>query len=638
MKLLLYIWLLFSAGTAWAQADEKCFKAYDQQGDAVKVLCVGQEYAFQDCDNVVPDANEYYVFDYRKGTPITNASDDQRHTFTTPGTYRVLQVANYGSNTLTDTVSVVFEVKESPAPAFTTQRCAGGAVTVILTDDNYSSYTIRFGDARQVTGAAPGSVVQHRYANAGSYTLTVSGSYTGGTCTGESTAEIITLPTAPAPFVHNLTVLQQAVSGQIQVELENLQPGFDYLVQRWDIGSASPSFLTIDTLRTITQATFSHLLPIVNSQEGTSYRVLPYDACGSKFMPSNAVSSIALEVTSEEEEAILKWQSVPHAQRFEIYRNGALLQTLGASTNQFTDTAVNCGQTYIYALRGIASDGSISASAPKEVQVVSTAAPAAPYLFASYTLNNEVELSLELPQNEMAQQISYERSTSGSAYQALAQGQQAIHTDAVPAAASHCYRAGFTNACGNTSSLSNVACPIFLEVRMQGDGAAVVLEWTKYEGFPNGVRQYTVELLDESDLVVKSYTATGTTYTDRALSDDQPQLRYRIKGTASNGSSTYSNVAVIDQEITLHIPSGFTPNGDGLNDILEVKGRFFNSYSIRIYNNLGHVIYEGTAADAGWDGTYKGELQPAGAYAYEITAAADSGAKRRRTGTVTLLR
>lgn len=638
MKLLLYITFLLQATTVWAQSAEKCFKAFNAQGQEAEVLCVGQEYEFQDCKDEVPDENEYYIFNYKNGSLITNASDIQLHTYTTPGTYRVLQVANYGSNTLTDTISVLFEVRDSPAPAFTTQTCANGTVSVTITDNIYSSYTIDFGDGKRTPAAQPEKPVQHRYTNQGSYTIQVSGSYTGGTCIGESTAEVNTLPAAPAPFIRTLTVLEQATTGQLQLELESLQPGFNYIVQRQDFNSSSPSYLTVDTIRNVTQTTLSHRIQNVNTTEGTSYSVKPFDACGSAFQNSKAVSSIALDVTSAEEQAIVKWQSVPYAQRYEVYKNGTLLQTLAPTTKLYIDTAVVCGQPYRYEVRGLATDGSISISAAKEVQVVSTATPVAPYLLTTFNLNNEIELILELPQNEAAQQIIFERSISGRAYQVLTQGLQASHTDAVAATEQVCYRATFTNSCGNTSALSNISCPIYLQAKKQDDGAAVSLEWTKYAGFENGIKQYMVELLDESGNVVSSYTSSGTAFTDRTLSDDLQQLRYRIKATASDGTYTYSNIVAVEQDLILYIPSGFTPNGDGLNEIFEIKGRFFSSYSIRIYNNLGNVVYEGTAADAGWDGTYKGETQPAGAYAYEITAGSDSGASRRRTGTITLLR
>jgi gliding motility-associated-like protein len=619
---------------------DKCFQAYNLDGQELEVLCVGQEVTFQDCGNEVPDENEYYVFNYRSGSPIpADASNAQTHNYTAAGRYRVLQIANYGNSTLTDTVSQVFEVRDAPPPAFITQSCASGAVSVTLTDINYDSFSIDFGDNQQFSDAQPNTTIQHEYITPGSYTITVTGSYTGGSCSGEGSAIIETLPAATQPFLRSLTVLEQAPNGAIEIELADLQPGYNYIVQQWQINDPRLNYLTVDTIRNITQPTLTHQVQNINTTEGNWYLVRPLDECGTTFLNSNIVSSIALQATSSNDQVTLLWESMPHAETFEVYRNGSLLQTLSSATKAYIDTDVACGQPYLYEVRGLASNGSTSVSAIQEVQVTSAAAPPAPYLLSSFDLNNHVVLSVELPQGEILQQANLERSVAGAAFQPLAQPQQPQYIDEKATPEAICYRATFTNACGNTSPLSNVSCPVILKAQKQDGGAAVFLEWTSYQGFPVAVRQYNVELLDDSGNVVSSYSVTGNTFTDRTLSDELKQLRYRISATAQTGAAiTFSNVVVVEQELLLYIPSGFTPNGDGLNDIFEIKGRFFTGYDIRIYNNMGNVLYQATEADAPWDGTYKGQHLPAGAYAYEITANTKFGNAVRRTGTVTLLR
>ncbi|RDV16457.1 PKD domain-containing protein [Pontibacter diazotrophicus] len=634
MKHLLYIVLLFITFTSQAQND-RCFQAYNQQGEEVEVLCVGQQVEFQDCGDQVPDENEYYIFDYEKGTAIpTPASTIKTHTYTTPGSYRVLQIANYGGSTLTDTVSQVFEVREAPVPDFTISRCANRAVSVAIMDDNYDSYTIDFGDGQQSVSSLPNSTTQYSYNTQGDYTITVTGSYTGGTCAGINTSTVTTLPPAPQPFIHNLTVLEQAANGQLQLALQDLQPGYDYVVQQWN-GS---TFGTIDTIQDVTQASLSHSLQ-VNTTAGVQYLVKPIDACGTTFANSNSISSIALTGTSGNGLITLSWQSAPFTGTFEIIRNGTVLETLSSSTSTFTDTDVSCGQAYQYEVRGIAANGSVSVSALQEVQAFSTTAPAAPYLLTTFDLNNHVVISMELPQGEAAQQMNVERSITGGAFRFIGQTQQTEFTDEIVAPEQVCYRTTFLNACANTSSYSNISCPTFLKAQKQDNGSAVLLTWSAYEGFPGGVRQYTVELLDENNNILSSNSLNGTTFTDRSLSDERQQLRYRIMATAANGTTvTYSNIVVVEQDLQLHVPSGFTPNGDGLNDTFEIKGRLYNSYNLQVYNSLGYVIYSGTEADAGWDGTYEGKQLPAGAYVYKITARNSSGTTKSRTGTITLLR
>jgi gliding motility-associated-like protein len=66
-----------------------------------------------------------------------------------------------------------------------------------------------------------------------------------------------------------------------------------------------------------------------------------------------------------------------------------------------------------------------------------------------------------------------------------------------------------------------------------------------------------------------------------------------------------------------YLPTAFTPNGDGLNDVVRpyvigMKG--LKSFSI--YNRGGNLIFHTTKTGEGWDGTYKGEKQVPAVYVW----------------------
>ncbi|MFN3876099.1 MAG: PKD domain-containing protein, partial [Flavobacteriales bacterium] len=66
------------------------------------------------------------------------------------------------------------------------------------------------------------------------------------------------------------------------------------------------------------------------------------------------------------------------------------------------------------------------------------------------------------------------------------------------------------------------------------------------------------------------------------------------------------------------IPSAFTPNSDGLNDVLRVMGpEPCQSPVMSIHNKWGQLVWEGDA-DSGWDGTVNGIPAPEGVYAYAL--------------------
>lgn len=69
------------------------------------------------------------------------------------------------------------------------------------------------------------------------------------------------------------------------------------------------------------------------------------------------------------------------------------------------------------------------------------------------------------------------------------------------------------------------------------------------------------------------------------------------------------------------VPDAFTPNGDGVNDIVYVEGWGIEELvSFKIYNRWGELIFESNDKDTGWDGTYKGNLQAPDSYAYVVVA------------------
>lgn len=87
------------------------------------------------------------------------------------------------------------------------------------------------------------------------------------------------------------------------------------------------------------------------------------------------------------------------------------------------------------------------------------------------------------------------------------------------------------------------------------------------------------------------------------------------------------------------IPNAFTPNGDGLNDTFIPKLRAVSSFQLEVFNTWGEKLFLTNSLESkGWDGTYKGQLAPAGNYLYRITLKTLDGQLVNRTGGITLIR
>lgn len=86
------------------------------------------------------------------------------------------------------------------------------------------------------------------------------------------------------------------------------------------------------------------------------------------------------------------------------------------------------------------------------------------------------------------------------------------------------------------------------------------------------------------------------------------------------------------------LPTAFSPNGDGKNDILFVRGAGVQRMNLKIYNRWGQMVFESNSLDVGWDGTYKGKKQGMEAYAYVLNVTFTDETTLYKRGNVTLLR
>ncbi|MBX2922667.1 MAG: PKD domain-containing protein [Chitinophagaceae bacterium] len=86
------------------------------------------------------------------------------------------------------------------------------------------------------------------------------------------------------------------------------------------------------------------------------------------------------------------------------------------------------------------------------------------------------------------------------------------------------------------------------------------------------------------------------------------------------------------------VPTAFSPNGDGVNDYVYVRGYAIQRMVFRIYNRWGQLVFQTNDPNKGWDGKYKGVLQPMDAYAYTLEVEYSDGTRASRKGDITLLR
>lgn len=115
---------------------------------------------------------------------------------------------------------------------------------------------------------------------------------------------------------------------------------------------------------------------------------------------------------------------------------------------------------------------------------------------------------------------------------------------------------------------------------------------------------------------------------------------YIVSGVDSNGCIYRDTVKVsVSYVNNLLIPSGFTPNNDGRNDIFKIVNPSFQRLmEFRVFNRWGQEVFSTSDINSGWDGTWKGVEQPIGTYQYLIRVGSPDGKSETYKGDVMLIR
>jgi gliding motility-associated-like protein len=125
-----------------------------------------------------------------------------------------------------------------------------------------------------------------------------------------------------------------------------------------------------------------------------------------------------------------------------------------------------------------------------------------------------------------------------------------------------------------------------------------------------------------------SRTPTATVNSDR---------EYSVKITTASGC-VITDVVAIKVRSVIFVPTGFTPNKNGVNDVLRPKGEMKSIESFKVFNRWGQMMFQTKEMGAGWDGKYKGVDQPSDTYTWILTGVGNDGHTIKLTGKTFLIR
>lgn len=122
------------------------------------------------------------------------------------------------------------------------------------------------------------------------------------------------------------------------------------------------------------------------------------------------------------------------------------------------------------------------------------------------------------------------------------------------------------------------------------------------------------------------------------LDDIEYKLLVTILPEGCTGTDSVK-IKVFKVPPNFYVPTAFSPNFDGLNDVLKPFALGMKSIKyFRVYNRLGNLIFETSQLGKGWDGTYKGNPQDPAAYVWMAEGETFKGEVIIKKGTAVLVR
>jgi gliding motility-associated-like protein len=139
-------------------------------------------------------------------------------------------------------------------------------------------------------------------------------------------------------------------------------------------------------------------------------------------------------------------------------------------------------------------------------------------------------------------------------------------------------------------------------------------------------RQTSVCLPDGNTATLRVVSNAGSRYFWTSLNRTDSSVTvnrvgtFPVRITGSNGCIAIDSARVVDEcEPRMFVPEAFTPNGDGVNDQLQIFSAYVLDYELRVYNRWGEVVFVSTTPEQKWDGTYRGQVYPAMLYPYVVS-------------------
>lgn len=556
-------------------------------------------------------------------------------------------------------IVTVFDKPEAAISANVDTVCAGGNITfTIAGKDNIAIKSYKWFVNSNAVENYDSASLRKAFSAPGIYAVSAQITTNSG-CTnmvkysGKIVVMDITAPAAPA--ITYITVEKNAF---IKIHwTKSLQTAFGkYKLYKKVNGKFELVYATSD--KNITQ--FEDKQTQVQAQQ-YSYYLVEENYCGTSSLSSQIHTSVLLKVSAKGKNTLqLNWHTYKgwkQVKEYHIYRADIsgfqYINKVNGTDSTYLDNGL-CELTYTYYVVAKSAEGNLSSLSNNSFGKPDYlyTATGEDVRFATVTDDDKIYLQWSNNQQQNIKGFIIDRFEPGNGWKNnYATVAEPNFTDVKVNVndKSYTYRIRTEDQCGNISVAGEIGRSVLLKAQAQDD--KVLLKWSSYGRWKNGIRQYRIEILNAQKQwqLVNYVDGNDTVYTDAENRlDIKGALVYRViaEENAANGATSTSNKAEVFLSSSIYVPNVFTPDNDDVNDVFKAVGRFINedtgseshNFKMVIYNRWGEKVFESNSIDKGWDGTFKSQPVQQDTYIYSIIAFGYDKQSYYLNGNVTILR
>ena len=181
--------------------------------------------------------------------------------------------------------------------------------------------------------------------------------------------------------------------------------------------------------------------------------------------------------------------------------------------------------------------------------------------------------------------------------------------------------------------LSNISGQVSVQVNQMPQAVLNPDKYTIYIG-----DTLYLELADDYS-IYQWYDINNDSIGNKSILSVYQAGEYYVYVEDLNGCSDISNVVNVNEvpRTELYVPNSFTPNADMHNELFVVYGENIKTYSMKIFDRWGDLLFESEDIQKHWDGYFMGEKVEQGKYLYHIEIVGEDNVLFTKSGIINLI-